>query len=130
MAVVVVLLLIVGLGWALFTQVVARQQVNVSCPGDEASTRTQLQAMFGPTWKQVQGPGVFNAKPRMRLNAPTLSVNIRANGQGCDASIWTSDYTTKYGLMWHSQLMWRKKRRVAAHLTAGTIESALDEPPQ
>ncbi len=122
MAVLVVILLVVGLVWALFLQVAARQQVDVACPLDVASARQLVERLFGATWKRVSGPGLVNLKPRMRLHAPTLSINLRqSSGKGCEASIWTSDYTTKYGLMWHSQLMWRKKRRATSQLAAGEM---------
>lgn len=113
MGVLVVMIILVLLGWLVFTQLGGRQQLSVLSPHDVASTRKLVSNLFGVAWSRVPGRGDDNFKPRLRMYAPTLSVSYQPAEDGTDVQLWCSAYTTKMGLMGHAQLMWRKKRSVA-----------------
>jgi hypothetical protein len=122
MAFLVVLLLLVWAGWVVFTQAGARQQITISTKHDVATARQMVAASFGVVWTRVKGRGQENFRPKLRMHAPVLSVDYQpAEGGGSSVHIWCSAYKTKFGLMAHAQLMWRKKRSVARALNpAGT----------
>ncbi len=113
----IVLVLLAWAAWVVFTQVGARQQITISTEHDVAAARKMVAASFGAVWTRVKGRGQENFRPKLRMHAPVLSVDYRsADGGGSSVHIWCSDYKTKFGLMAHAQLMWRKKRAVARAL--------------
>lgn len=129
----IVLVLLAWAAWVVFTQVGARQQITISTDHDVAAARKMVAASFGVVWTRVKGRGQENFRPKLRMHAPVLSVNYQsADGGGSSVHIWCSDYKTKFGLMAHAQLMWRKKRAVARALNppgpAGP--EALASPPE
>jgi hypothetical protein len=104
--------------WAIFTQVAARQQVDLSVNRNERDAAQEIAAYFGMLWTQVPGAGDINYRPKLRVKAPTLSISLQPVDLGrCEICIWTSAYTVRYGLMQHAQLMWRKRRGLAARLS-------------
>lgn len=129
-----VVLLLAGLAWVVFTQAGGRQQISVSTEHDVAEARKIVAASFGVVWKRVKGRGQENFRPKLRAYTPVLSVNYEpAEGGGCTVHLWCSDYKTKFGLMVHAQLMWRKKRAVARALnppvTAAPASSGIPVGP-
>jgi hypothetical protein len=120
MGIVMVLLFLVGLGWIVFTQLMARQQVTVSLPAGAAATRQLVAASFGGSWSRVDGRGADNFRPRLRYRAPVISVDYQETQLGtCEVHIWCSAFSTKYGAMNHAQLVWRKKAALARRLAEG-----------
>jgi hypothetical protein len=116
--VLVVILLIV---WIVFVQYSARQQVDLTVGMSERDAAGIVTQYFGLLWTQVDGAGDMNYRPKMRMRAPTLSISFVPVGTAeCEVSIWTSAWTTKYGVMGHAQLMWRKKRALAARLSSSS----------
>ncbi len=113
MGVLAVLVIVVIIGWVGFTQVAGRQQVDVHSPDDLATTRRRVNELFGIAWSPAEGRGDDNFRPRLRAYAPTISVAYSSSGSGTDVSIWCSDFSTRYGIMAHAQLMWRKSHSVA-----------------
>lgn len=112
-----ILLFIALVAWLIFTQVAARQQVDLSVNRSERDAAAEIAGYFGMLWTQVHGVGDINYRPKLRMNAPTISIKLQPVDLGrCEVSIWTSAWTVRYGLMWHAQLMWRKKRGLAARL--------------
>lgn len=112
-----VLLLLACVAWVVFTQVGGRQQITFSTEHDVAEARQIVAASFGVVWTRVQGRGQENFRPKMRAHAPVLSIDYEpVEGGGSTVDIWCSDYKTKFGLMVHAQLMWRKKRALARAL--------------
>ncbi|MEU8347459.1 hypothetical protein SAMN05443665_104141 [Actinomadura meyerae] len=106
------------LGWAVFTQVAGRQQVEVltALPPEEA--RRVVHESFGKIWRRTDGLGVDNFRPLLRLHSPTISVDYEPlDGGGCAVQIWVSQFTTQAGFIrLHAQLCWRKKRYVARRI--------------
>lgn len=115
---IVVILLI---SWAIFVQFSARRQVDLSVGLSERDAAQAIAGYFGALWNQVPGQGELNYRPKLRRNAPTLSISLRPVSLGaCEVSIWTSAWSTRYGVMGHAQLMWRKKRGLASRLAGAT----------
>lgn len=113
-----VLLVLAVIAWIGFVQYMSRKQVDIVARVSEEEAADRVMAYFGVLWTQVQGRGHLNYRAKLRMNAPTISVDFRPNGTNeCAVSIWTSQFTTRYGLMEHAMLMWRKKRGLAARLT-------------
>lgn len=113
---IVIIVVIAVLVWAGFTQVQARQQVDVETtlsPNDAAHI---VEKYFGAIWTSVSGSGRFNYRPKLRKGAPTISVDIQPAELGCEVHIWTSAWKSYFGLMNHATLMWRKKRGLASRL--------------
>ncbi|QKV75307.1 hypothetical protein [Amycolatopsis sp. Hca4] len=117
------LVIIVLVAWAIFTQVGARRQLDVTVPLSEQDAAQVVVDHFGVTWSQVEGLGHLNFRPRLRMHAPTLSVTFEPNGtSSCLVSIWTSHGRKHYGMMGHAQLAWRKKASLANRLRAATSQ--------
>jgi hypothetical protein len=117
MGVLVTLLVIAFIGWMVFVQIGARQQVDLVVNGSEQDVAEQVRGYFGALWTQVAGVGHLNFRPKLRARPPTLSVSFRPNGTAsCEISVWTSAFTTRYGAMNHAQLAWRRKHALAARL--------------
>ncbi|GLY47533.1 hypothetical protein [Lentzea sp. NBRC 102530] len=113
-----VLVIILLLGWAIFTQVRARTQLDVTAALSEQQAGQLVMEHFGVMWSQVEGPGHLNFKPRLRKWPPTISVNFTTSGTAqCEVSIWTSHWTSHYGVMGHAQLAWRKEAALARKLS-------------
>lgn len=113
-----ILLVLAAIGWAIFVQYSSRKQIDILTKVSEQEAAEQVMAYFGALWTQVPGNGHLNYRPKLRMNAPTISVNFSPNGTSeCEVSIWTSQFSTRYGLMEHAMLMWRKKRGLTARLT-------------
>lgn len=129
MGVLAVLIILVLLGWLIFTQVGGRQQVSVLSPHDVADTRKLVGNLFGIAWSRVPGRGDENYKPRLRMYAPTLSVSYEQAASGTEVQLWCSSYITRMGLMGHAQLMWRKKRSVARSLAQPSRPLATSAAP-
>jgi hypothetical protein len=128
--VVIFLLVLAFIGWALFTQISARQQTSVTCPFDVASARAVVAECFGRSWALVDGKGDLNYKPRLRARAPVISVALDAADRGgSQVDIWCSAFTKRYGLLEHGQLVWRKKRTVAHALAQAAPNSSLVRAP-
>lgn len=106
-------------------QVAARQQLDINVPKPRAESAQVIEKYFGPIWTRVSGPGTYNFKPKLRMHAPTISIKLHGSDTTSQVSVWTSDYKTIYGGMYHAGLMWRKKRGVAKRLLAS---SGLAEP--
>jgi hypothetical protein len=123
------LLVIALISWAIFTQIDARRQLDVSVAIPEQDAAEIVRDCFGVVWTSVSGPGEVNYRPKLRAGAPTVSVSFTPNGiQECEVALWTSYYHTRYGVMAHAQLMWRKRRQVARRLTARAQVGADERP--
>jgi hypothetical protein len=121
MAAVWTIVVILLISWAIFVQFSARRQVDLSVGLSERDAAQAIAGYFGALWTQVSGQGELNYRPKLRRNAPTLSISLRPVSLGqCEVSIWTSAFSTRYGLMEHAQLMWRKKRGLASRLAQAT----------
>ena len=120
MSTVLLVLVVVALGAiAIFLQTQARQQVSVRSPHSPPQVLQLVRQQFGPTWRDVPGSGDVNFVPRMRKQPPTLSIDIVPSGTGSEVQIWTSEWASKFGIMNHAMLMWRKKRSLAARVAQG-----------
>lgn len=125
MEVMVILFIIALTGWAIVTQVKAREQIDIPTPLSEQDAARIVFDHFGPLWTQVAGAGHLNYRPKFRAGAPTVSIALTPTGMhGCTVSIWTSTFSTRYGLMTHAQLAWRKKQTLADKLVTTTHPSA------
>jgi hypothetical protein len=118
MGVIIFLLVLAVIGWAAFTQIIARQQTSITCSYDLATARRIVSQCFGSWWwTAVPGRGDDNYRPRRGSKAPVLSISYDMTESGrCDVAIWCSAGVKNYGLLNHAQLMWRKKRAVAQAL--------------
>jgi hypothetical protein len=115
---VILLIIIVIVGWRIFVQVAAHRQVSVALDISELEASQVTMAYFGSLWNQVPGPGQLNFQPRLRANAPTISIDFEPDGVArCAVQVWTSGYFVRYFIMAHAQLMWRKKRGLIRRLT-------------
>ncbi|TDC62068.1 hypothetical protein E1200_27055 [Actinomadura sp. GC306] len=113
----IVTALVLLVGWLIFIQVTARQQLEVATPLPPAAAREIVLESFGFAWSQSHGLGTDNFRPRMRMHRPTISIDYEpAEGGGCFVQIWVSAYTKQAGLWLHAHLCWRKKRYVARRL--------------
>jgi hypothetical protein len=119
MGVIILLLFLAFIGWAIFTQVAARQQLTIACPAGAATARELVAGSFGAAWSRVDGRGIDNFRPRLRYRPPVISVSYLAAESGaCEVHIWCSAFSTKYGAMNHAQLVWRKKAALARQLSS------------
>jgi hypothetical protein len=113
-----ILVVISLISWTIFVQYSARQQVDLTVAMSERDAASAVLDFFGLMWTQTDGAGDVNYRPKLRAHAPTLSISFAPAGTSeCEISIWTSHYKTRYGIMGHAQLMWRKKRALAARLS-------------
>jgi hypothetical protein len=119
------LLIILIVAWAVFVQIGARQQVDVATKMTEQDAGEVVRNYFGALWSQVDGPGHVNYRPRLRAYAPVISISFSPDGtRECGVSIWTSSWKTRYGLMVHAQLVWRKKMALCGRLrSASEVDS-------
>lgn len=115
---VIALAVVAGLASLVATQVAARRQVDLEVTCARAQAAQVVEKYFGPAWTRVSGPGTYNFRPKLRLHAPTISITLRGSETRSEVSVWTSDYDTVYGGMYHAGLMWRKKRGLAKRLRA------------
>lgn len=121
----VVVVLAIVASFAL-TQIWARQQLDLELSCSVAEATASVESFFGPTWTAVHGEGTLNYRPKLRMNAPTISIQIRGSGlAGSHVSVWTSRYKTVYGGMYHAGLMARKKRGLARALSVAIVEPAI-----
>ncbi|MDS0133212.1 MULTISPECIES: hypothetical protein [unclassified Amycolatopsis] len=105
------------LGWAIFVQVEARRHAVVEVAMSEQAAAEVVAACFNITWNRISGEGDLNFQPKLRVRAPVVSVAFTPDGASrCGVEIWTSRFTTRYGMMHHAQLVWRKKRKITAEL--------------
>jgi hypothetical protein len=115
----IIVLVLAVCGWNIFVQVAARQQVNVPVAISEQAAAQLVVEHFGVMWTAVSGPGHLNYRPKLRMRAPMLSVDFSPeSGSACTVSIWMSNAITRYGLVHHAQLAWRKKLQLAGKLRA------------
>jgi hypothetical protein len=125
-----IILVIALIAWAIFMQIAARQQLDLSVNRSERDAAAEIASYFGLLWTHVSGAGDINYRPKLRMKAPTLSISLRpVDLSRCEVSIWTSAWTVRYGLMWHAQLMWRKKRGLAARLSRTAVTATDDRRP-
>ncbi len=122
MGALITLLVLAFIAWAIFTQVMARQQTSVTCSFDPATARRIVSKSFGIWWNSVPGRGDDNYRPKRGPKAPIISISYEAaeNG-GCHVDIWCSHGIKNYGVLNHAQLMWRKKRAVARALAQAEL---------
>ena len=114
----VIALIILVLAWRIFLQVAAHRQVDVALDISEQEAAQVTMGYFGGLWNQVPGPGHLNFQPRLRANAPTISIAFEPDGVArCVVQVWTSGYYVRRFMMAHAQLMWRKKRGLIRALT-------------
>lgn len=73
---VIVIIVLVVLGWMVFTQGQARQQVDVSSHLSAQEAALVTRKYFGPAWTLVDGPGQFNYRPKLRKAPPIISITI------------------------------------------------------
>ncbi|MGW4210938.1 hypothetical protein ACWEIJ_23305 [Lentzea sp. NPDC004789] len=112
------LVVVVVIGWNIFVQVRARTQLDVTTALSEQQAAALVAEHFGVLWTREEGAGHLNFKPRLRKWPPTVSVSFTPNGTSqCGVSIWTSHWTTRYGVMGHAQLAWRKEATLARKLS-------------
>lgn len=113
-----VLVVIALLSWAVFVQVGARKHVLLEVPMSEQAAAEVVAGCFNISWTQVTGEGDLNFRPKLRMGAPVVSIDFAPDGMSkCGIEIWTSRFSTRYGMMSHAQLAWRKKRKLASELT-------------
>jgi hypothetical protein len=128
----VIVLLLVLLGWMIFVQIAARQQVAVYLGISEQEAAQLTMSYFGRLWTQTPGAGHLNYQPAMRSHAPTISIHFEPSGTAaCAVQVWVSSFeTARFGRMAHAQLAWRKKQGLARRLRrAGEISPAPEPPP-
>lgn len=112
-----VLVVIALLCWVIFVQVDARRHVVVEVPMSEQAAAEIVAACFNVTWTRISGKGDLNYRPKLRVGAPVVSIAFDPDGTSkCGVEIWTSQFSTRYGMMNHAQLAWRKKRKLASEL--------------
>lgn len=111
------LMIIMVIAWTIYVQIGARQQVEVTTDLAEQDAGELVRNYFGTLWTLVDGPGHLNYRPKLRVAAPVVSISFSPDGtHKCGVSVWTSSWHTRYGLMAHGQLAWRKKLGVASRL--------------
>jgi hypothetical protein len=113
----VFLVIILVAGWAIFVQIGARQRIDVTTQLTEQDAGDVVSNHFGVSWTLVDGPGHLNYLPKLRMQAPVISISFSPDGtRECGVSIWTSSWQTKYGVMAEAQLAWRKKQALASRV--------------
>lgn len=128
-AFIVILVLVVIIGWIIFVQVGARQQLEVETEVDESAARAVVRRAFGMGWSEAYGPGEASYTPKLRSRAPTISASVSGRGNNrAVVTLWASEWQSKFGLMNHAQLAWRKKRSVAGRLRAATPSTPQPAP--
>jgi hypothetical protein len=124
MTVLIIILIVLAVVAVGLVQVQARSQHDVTTLADVQEAAAIVEAYFGLIWTPVNGPGEYNFRPKLRAYAPTISIRTEPEESGgTTVSIWTSSFTTHYGLMGHAALMLRKKRGLAKRLTARQLEA-------
>lgn len=109
------------LAWAIYTQIKCRQQIVINTKKDQAEVLYVIDQVFGTKMsKRVPGRGHVNIRSRVKMKAPTMSIDITpVPGHGSRVEVWMSEWTTRYGMASHAQYIWRKVR---------SLEKALSEP--
>lgn len=130
----VIFLLIVLAAWIGFTQVQARKQSQIPTTLGKIRVQQIIDEVFGRTWKRITGPGDVNVRPTFKRNAPTISIGVEPlPSGGTEVSVWLSQWGRRLGMVEHAQLVWRKKRALAARLQAAggvaTQPAAAGVPP-
>ncbi|WP_432893266.1 hypothetical protein ACQPYH_19675 [Kribbella sp. CA-245084] len=129
------LLILGATGWNAYIQIVIRRQTYLS------TTLTPTQAAFvvrkvfsGRTWELGSDGLEFRARNRMKVNGPTIAVDIEPRPSGAAIRTWVSHANFRYGVMEHAQFAWRKMRALeaaakTAHPATTSGESVLDRSP-
>lgn len=116
----------------IMTQVGSRRQscVVTSLPVDEAAEVALIAA--GRLMKEVPGPATLNLKPRLKLYAPTISVDLapRKGGDGSQADIWTSQAKQNFGIVAQAPFCWRIRHKVRRRLEKADAQRSLQNGPQ
>ncbi len=118
----VVVVVLAVLAWSIFTSAGARRldTVQTPLPPDEAARF--IREWFGVLWSPVAGSGDLNFRRKLGTHLPTISVAVRFGpAGGSEVEIWTSDWVSKFGLMYHSQSAWRRKRALASALAGAQV---------
>lgn len=116
---------VAGTIYSAFNTRAAREQVDLVVQRPRHDVLQEVEAYFGRTWTRVPGPADVNVRPVLHKDPPTLSVMVRERGPAqCEVSIWVSECTTKFFLMFHAQLARRKKAGLAM-----TVSPPLSAPP-
>jgi hypothetical protein len=112
--IIVVLIYLTGL---VASRALGLQETEVGTRMSRNEITEVINGYFGRIWTSVGGPGTYNYRPKLRMHAPTISIKIGTNpGGGMLVTVWTSSYTSRYGLVFHGGLMWRKRRGLAKRL--------------
>lgn len=112
--------LIVGLIiWSIYLLFDARRtySASVGASGERVEALV-TQTFTGRTWKVVGGQGRFNAKPMLKMHAPTFSIDWTESGSGnFNVEVWVSEFTSNgIGMIHHPFFIWRKKRKLMSRL--------------
>lgn len=96
-----------------------------------AGTNTYLESARSPQAVRQQVESLFNSKlnrfetegtvllvtPRLKMNAPTLHIDMVPNGSGSKVHMWAKVMMQKRGIgpwvPYHPLYIWRKQRRIA-----------------
>jgi hypothetical protein len=115
----VFLLILAWVAWVVFVQVQARKQSRIATSLGKIAVQDVIDRTFGSTWSRVAGPGHVNVRQKLRSRGPTISIDVEpGSGSGSEVDIWMSSSSTRYGMVNHGQLVWRKKRALASALTS------------
>lgn len=107
--------------WIIYVQFSCRQEVEIVTSKDQVQVLHVIDQLFGPKlYNRVAGRGQLNLKPRLKMNAPIISINLVPNpGHGTTVHVWMSQWKTRYGMANHAGWVWRKVR---------SLKKALAEP--
>ncbi|MFC7956554.1 hypothetical protein SAMN05444374_1092 [Rhodococcoides kroppenstedtii] len=108
----------------------ARNQEDFLVASTDEVVLRAVASLFGPLWKQVDGPGQLNYKARgMGLGVrsfgvqPTMSIDAEQFPEGVQVSVWTSHWINQGGMVIGvDRIMahrWRIRRALAALPVSG-----------
>ncbi|MBY6361513.1 hypothetical protein [Rhodococcoides corynebacterioides] len=102
---------------------------------DDVVLRT-VASLFGPLWKEVDGPGHLNYKARgMGLGVrsfgvqPTMSIDADQTPDGVQVGVWTSQWTGQGGMVLGVDRVmghrWRIRRALSALTVSGDASTSV-----
>ena len=110
---IILLFALLALGWWQTAQ--AKAQVSIITQMPIALAAQVVQDSFGRLgWSQVSGRGDLNFKARVPMNGPILSVSFEEQDgvDGCEVSVWMSEWTSRYGIANGAPVASRQRKKI------------------
>jgi hypothetical protein len=125
---ILILVMMAVIAYLIVTTIKGREQLNVQSRYSPEEAARAVSQGVGGMWKPVDGRGQLNFKQRLKRGAPTISVDLVPDTQGCRVDIWVSAWEGKWGLMNHGGSAWRKKNAIARMVSSAPAVRPTQRP--